>query len=185
MEERHPELFYQYVGQYIGEASTQKGMKLSERLLHIHDIAVQQNYYEEQKKRDQEEMMEEVEEEEDEEEEEGENNDMMDEIQKIKENESIEGSTTATVGDELDPLTEQDEITEDNKVYLENEFLRLMKEKFLSGEDYEFIDYKEVDENEELDDYKQIESDAHDRYFDEDEEEPPLDKNLDNMHINS
>jgi len=208
MQERQPTLFYQYIGQYTGEEITQKGMKLSERLLHIHDIATQQNYYEEQTKLDQEEMIENDEvEDEDENEDENENEDEEQEsddnretknntstatiekvsVKKVKvvqESEQGNGSTAATMGEEMD-IEEQEETTELEKEELENEFLRIMKEKFLSGEDGEFVNYKEVDENEELDDYKQIETDAQDRYFDEIDEEPSLEKNLGHMNINS
>ncbi|KAL7741128.1 hypothetical protein ACLKA6_018156 [Drosophila palustris] len=48
---------------------------------------------------------------------------------------------------------------------LRNEFMGLMKERFLSGQDKDF-DYTTVDDNVLLDDLKQIERDEEDAYFD-------------------
>ncbi|KAH8281468.1 hypothetical protein KR054_000830 [Drosophila jambulina] len=56
---------------------------------------------------------------------------------------------------------------------LRHEFLSMMKERFLQGEDKDF-DYTAVDDNAQLDDLKQIEQDEEDAYFedsDSDEEE--------------
>ncbi|XP_034101379.1 coiled-coil domain-containing protein 97 [Drosophila albomicans] len=57
---------------------------------------------------------------------------------------------------------------------LRNEFMGLMKERFLSGQDKDF-DYSAVDDNVLLDDLKQLERDEEDAYFDgsddDDEEE--------------
>ncbi|TDG44313.1 hypothetical protein AWZ03_009286 [Drosophila navojoa] len=47
---------------------------------------------------------------------------------------------------------------------LRNEFMGLMKERFLSGQDTDF-DYTAVDDNAQLDDLKQIERDEEDAYF--------------------
>ncbi|BFF95524.1 coiled-coil domain-containing protein 97 [Drosophila madeirensis] len=58
---------------------------------------------------------------------------------------------------------------------LRNEFLSLMKERFLSGEDKDF-DYTAVDDDPTLDDLKLIEQDEEDAYFetsDEEEDEQP------------
>ncbi|XP_068143981.1 coiled-coil domain-containing protein 97 [Drosophila tropicalis] len=52
---------------------------------------------------------------------------------------------------------------------LRNEFMSLMQERFLSGEDSDF-DYTAVDDNAIFDDLKQIEQDEEDAYFDEDED---------------
>lgn len=48
---------------------------------------------------------------------------------------------------------------------LRNEFMGLMKERFLSGKDSDF-DYSGVDDNVQLDDLQQIERDEEDAYFD-------------------
>ncbi|XP_041449739.1 coiled-coil domain-containing protein 97 [Drosophila obscura] len=57
---------------------------------------------------------------------------------------------------------------------LRNEFLSMMKERFLSGEDHDF-DYTAVDDDATLDDLKLIEQDEEDAYFetsDEEDEQP-------------
>ncbi|XP_017029557.1 coiled-coil domain-containing protein 97 [Drosophila kikkawai] len=57
---------------------------------------------------------------------------------------------------------------------LRHEFLSMMKERFLGGEEKDF-DYTAVDDNAQLDDLKQIEQDEEDAYFkdSDDEEELP------------
>ncbi|KAH8324221.1 hypothetical protein KR074_001791 [Drosophila pseudoananassae] len=57
---------------------------------------------------------------------------------------------------------------------LRNEFLSMMKERFLSGEDKDF-DYTAVDDNAQLDDLKQIEQDEEDAYFEDSDDEEELD----------
>jgi len=44
-----------------------------------------------------------------------------------------------------------------------------MHDKFVSGEDFNFINYAEIDNNEELDDQTMINRDAEDHYFGEQE----------------
>jgi len=56
---------------------------------------------------------------------------------------------------------------------LRNEFLSVMKERFLSGEDKDF-DYSAVDDNTLLDDLKQIEQDEEDAYFEDSDDEEEL-----------
>ncbi|XP_017068614.2 LOW QUALITY PROTEIN: coiled-coil domain-containing protein 97 [Drosophila eugracilis] len=56
---------------------------------------------------------------------------------------------------------------------LRNEFLSMMKERFLSGEDKDF-DYSAVDDNTLLDDLKQIEQDEEDAYFEDSDDEEDL-----------
>ncbi|XP_017132658.1 coiled-coil domain-containing protein 97 [Drosophila elegans] len=53
---------------------------------------------------------------------------------------------------------------------LRNEFLSMMKERFLSGEDKDF-DYTAVDDNALLDDLKQIEQDEEDAYFEDSDDD--------------
>ncbi|XP_052854537.1 coiled-coil domain-containing protein 97 [Drosophila gunungcola] len=53
---------------------------------------------------------------------------------------------------------------------LRNEFLSVMKERFLSGEDKDF-DYTAVDDNVLLDDLKQIEQDEEDAYFEDSDDD--------------
>ncbi|KAH8237923.1 hypothetical protein KR032_008069 [Drosophila birchii] len=56
---------------------------------------------------------------------------------------------------------------------LRHEFLSMMKERFLQGEDKDF-DYTAVDDNAQLDDLKQIEQDEEDAYFEDSDEEEEL-----------
>ncbi|XP_016989357.1 coiled-coil domain-containing protein 97 isoform X2 [Drosophila rhopaloa] len=56
---------------------------------------------------------------------------------------------------------------------LRHEFLSMMKERFLSGEDKDF-DYTAVDDNALLDDLKQIEQDEEDAYFEDSDDEEEL-----------
>lgn len=64
------------------------------------------------------------------------------------------------------------------RALLRNEFLSMMKERFLSGEDKDF-DYTAVDDNAQLDDLKQIEQDEEDAYFEDSDDEEELDERAD------
>ncbi|EDW64799.1 coiled-coil domain-containing protein 97 [Drosophila virilis] len=57
---------------------------------------------------------------------------------------------------------------------LRNEFMGLMKERFLSGQDKDF-DYTAVDDNAQLDDLKQIERDEEDAYFESSDDDDDVD----------
>ena len=48
----------------------------------------------------------------------------------------------------------------------EDELIRLMHKKFLDGEDFKWVDYEQIDNDETLDDVKQMEQDSEDKYFD-------------------
>ncbi|KAL1508482.1 hypothetical protein AB1Y20_004583 [Prymnesium parvum] len=54
---------------------------------------------------------------------------------------------------------------------LREEFVRLMRERFLNGEDCAFFDYPAVDDNERYDDTEQQSRDAEERWFDDDSDE--------------
>lgn len=58
--------------------------------------------------------------------------------------------------------------TEDERQRLREEFLSVMQDKFIRGEDVEF-DYHEVDTNADYDDLKLKERDDEEKYFDEEE----------------
>ena len=51
-----------------------------------------------------------------------------------------------------------------------DQFTYIMQQKFLLGEDYEYLDYSKIDNNETLDDHWQREAnyDAEEKYFAED-----------------
>ena len=59
-------------------------------------------------------------------------------------------------------------ITREDRARLRGEFERLMRERFLRGEDGDFFNYADVDDNEALDDTATADRDAEDAYFDED-----------------
>ncbi|EGR27472.1 hypothetical protein IMG5_195540 [Ichthyophthirius multifiliis] len=61
------------------------------------------------------------------------------------------------------------ELTEQEQEENEDELLRLMHDRFILGEDTEYINYDEIDKNGGLDDFKQQDQDDEDRYFDNDE----------------
>ena len=65
----------------------------------------------------------------------------------------------------LDLSEDKTKIPEDEKERLHTEFLSMMEEQFLSGEDRGF-DYKSVDYDEQYDDI--YDQDMEDSYFDED-----------------
>mmetsp|Transcript_24396 Transcript_24396/g.40088 ORF Transcript_24396/g.40088 Transcript_24396/m.40088 type:complete len:391 (-) Transcript_24396:302-1474(-) len=79
-----------------------------------------------------------------------------------------EDDVETQVGDEGSgtevPILTQEEKNEERRVFME-----IMKERFISGEDKDYVDYTEIDENEMMDDLEQQQRDAEDSYFDEDD----------------
>lgn len=69
--------------------------------------------------------------------------------------------------DEEEEIEEEstEEISEERKNDLKLEFTRIMKERFLAGEDKKF-DYSSVDHNTEYDDLEVLERDEEEKYFD-------------------
>lgn len=59
-------------------------------------------------------------------------------------------------------------ITPEDRARLRGEFERLVRERFLRGEDGEYFNYADADDNEALDDTAAADRDAEDAYFDED-----------------
>ena len=51
----------------------------------------------------------------------------------------------------------------------EDELIRIMHDRFMMGEDAQWIDYKQIDENEGLDDRVTLERDQEEEWFDKDE----------------
>eukprot|EP00055_Hartaetosiga_balthica_P003252 m.7119 g.7119 ORF g.7119 m.7119 type:complete len:290 (+) comp2711_c0_seq1:142-1011(+) len=60
----------------------------------------------------------------------------------------------------------KEEISTEEKEALKQEFLQLMKERFLRGDDTDFFDYSTVDSNPRYDDVAQMTQDAEDEWFD-------------------
>ena len=69
-------------------------------------------------------------------------------------------------------------ISSEDKLKLREEFLNLMKQRFLEGLDEEF-DYTKVDTNDEYDNLDILGQDEQDKYFDEEEPEIINDLNSD------
>lgn len=72
-------------------------------------------------------------------------------------------------------VKQQKFITAGEREILRQEFVGIMKAKFLNGEDKEF-DYNEVDNNAELDDLQQLNQDKEDEYFGESSEEDCIER---------
>lgn len=62
---------------------------------------------------------------------------------------------------------DSEEINDEKKDSLRQEFLKIMIENFLAGEDREYFNYEKVDNNEEYDLSREFEYDQEDRYFEE------------------
>jgi len=65
--------------------------------------------------------------------------------------------------------SEKEEIAPEELEDNEDELILLMHERFLAGLETKHINYKDIDENSDLDDTKIINQDAEDGYFDEEE----------------
>ena len=57
---------------------------------------------------------------------------------------------------------------EAERLRLRREFVEMMQERFLRGEDGEFFDYSTVDDDPDLDDLDQVSREAEEAYFDAD-----------------
>ncbi|EDW04065.1 coiled-coil domain-containing protein 97 [Drosophila grimshawi] len=78
--------------------------------------------------------------------------------------EPVACSTSRNIGPPAGRITTAEYYNPAERELLRNEFMGLMKERFLSGQDQDF-DYASVDDNAQLDDLKQIERDEEDAYF--------------------
>jgi hypothetical protein len=99
-------------------------------------------------------------------------------VNRLKENEIDEREEEEISDEEKDESeyeTDEDEnqISHDEKQKYRQDFIQIMYNKFLNGEDVNF-DYETVDFNEEYDDLNVLNQDQQDKYFD-DEEENQLD----------
>lgn len=66
--------------------------------------------------------------------------------------------------------SEQATVSAEELQDLMDQFTFIMHEKFLLGEDHEYLDYSKIDNDETLDDHwqKEANDDAEEKYFDED-----------------
>ena len=72
---------------------------------------------------------------------------------------------------ELDPEAREEarvNVDEAERLRLRREFVEMMQERFLRGEDGEFFDYSTVDDDPDLDDLDQVSREAEEAYFDAD-----------------
>ncbi|KAL4237872.1 Coiled-coil domain-containing protein 97 [Mactra antiquata] len=154
MKFREPFLYEQMVGQYMTDDEIQAkvdktDLKFSSILLkHIDQLDENARYGADKDKEESQ-----VEEEEDDGDEEEEEEEM--EVTSEKLNECDEGNET---------------ISTEQKEELKAEFLTIMQEKFLNGEDKAF-DYKSVDYNDVYDDLDLLNADAEEKYFDDDDDD--------------
>ncbi|ESO87685.1 hypothetical protein LOTGIDRAFT_179232 [Lottia gigantea] len=60
-------------------------------------------------------------------------------------------------------------ISSEEQQELKTEYIQMMQEKFLTGQDHHFFDYSTVDKNSEYDSLPTIDQDEQDKYFDDDD----------------
>lgn len=140
MKRRDPLLFEEMIGKYqtnedVAEAVATADLSLSEVLLR-HLQAVQNNELYEQQQ---------------------------------QQSRIIQASTEEFDSEDEDDDNEMDEEKEcekddEEKLVLKNEFVEIMQQRFLNGEDMEF-DYHKVDNNEDFDSLEMVNRDEEDRYF--------------------
>ncbi|RUS26891.1 coiled-coil domain-containing protein-domain-containing protein [Jimgerdemannia flammicorona] len=92
-----------------------------------------------------------------------------------EEGDKQEGNEQEMVDDKENVKPAFPSISEEERQELRDEFVRIMEERFLDGEDNEF-DYSTVDFNEEYDDMDQQHMDLQDKYFDEDDPDDDEDR---------
>ncbi|XP_045187458.2 coiled-coil domain-containing protein 97-like [Mercenaria mercenaria] len=159
MKFREPYLYEQMIGQYLTQEEIQGKVDKSDltfsSILLKHIDQLDENVRFGQAK-DKEEGQEEEEEESDEEEE------MEFENDKTK----MENDDDGSKNDEDDTP----KISDEQKRELKAEFLTIMQEKFLNGEDKNF-DYSKVDTNDTYDDLTVLNADAEEKYFDDEDPE--------------
>jgi hypothetical protein len=85
-------------------------------------------------------------------------NEYTDQLKAERKKEQPEKSMTE-ISEEISQQQVED-IEDEEREELEQEFIKIMKEKFINGEDSKFFDYRQVDEDESLDDIKQQQRDA-------------------------
>ncbi|KAK0056967.1 coiled-coil domain-containing protein 97 [Biomphalaria pfeifferi] len=161
MKWRDPLLYAQMIGQYESESEVTEKMeqeidksdlKFSTILLkHMDNLTNKQHF----------EMLKEMEEEQEEEEEE--------ESEEEEENKS-DSKQKSFRHQDINTSNNVDEISSVEKAYLRTEFLRIMQERFLSGDDSNF-DYSKVDSNADYDALDIVSYDAEEKYFDADGED--------------
>ncbi|KAG0173653.1 hypothetical protein DFQ28_008005 [Apophysomyces sp. BC1034] len=159
MQLRAPVLYEQYIGQYISEAEKTAPFASDVNLVQRILKDIDRDYVNEQVK-----MQKGIDEEQFEEEEEEDEDDAMEESETPIDTDQ----TTDEKGKKVESISTFQQSQRD-------EFVRLMEERFLDGQDTDF-DYSVVDYNEAYDDLDEQERDIQERYFDRtelDDETPP------------
>ncbi|KAK6183144.1 hypothetical protein SNE40_010676 [Patella caerulea] len=152
MKYRDPLLYEDMVGQYLTSDEIQScvdktDLKFSTILLkHIDQLEENKLYYQQKQSQD------------------IDQDEYDDNIDEDKPDEEEDDDESELESDE----DEKPKIPEQEKQQLKAEFLQIMQEKFLSGEDTNFFDYSQVDKNNEYDSLATIEQDEQEKYFDED-----------------
>ncbi|XP_054154451.1 coiled-coil domain-containing protein 97-like [Oppia nitens] len=65
----------------------------------------------------------------------------------------------------------ENDISEERKLELREEFMKIMSENFIDGKDKQYYDYNECDENSELDYNQMADRDNEDKYFDDEDDD--------------
>ncbi|GFN83848.1 coiled-coil domain-containing protein 97-like [Plakobranchus ocellatus] len=158
MKWRDPLLFDQMVGQYLDESEREEraeaeidrsDLKFSTILLKHMDTQATKQFYDVLKEREEEQL----------EESESESSD----------EDEVEDSSSGQFHFQEDQ-TENEKMMEIERNQMRGEFLRIMQERFLAGDDKNF-DYSKVDSNTDYDSLDILGHDAEEKYFDNEEEE--------------
>ncbi|GFR96784.1 coiled-coil domain-containing protein 97-like [Elysia marginata] len=153
---RDPLLFDQMIGQYIGESEKEdiaeaeidrSDLRFSTILLKHMDIQASKQHYEALKDREEEQLEESDDD--------------------SSEEEDIDDDSSQKIEEENPDVEKAIEIERNQ---MRGEFLRIMQERFLAGDDKDF-DYSKVDTNTDYDSLDILGHDAEEKYFDEEEEE--------------
>jgi len=188
MQLRAPELFELYIGRYLSADDynnlQREDLSMTERVLRKYDLErgvaseIEKKAQEEEGERDG------ISEDEDSE---SEDDDLQQQEEQLVEYDTDEEDEEDEEEKKAKQEKEQErkERNERKRVKaagLKEEFVRLMEEKWLAGEDLEY-DYEVVDADEQLDDMLQLERDMQDRYFDDKEVESDEDDYRDDEPI--
>jgi hypothetical protein len=166
MKIRNPSLYYQYVGKYKEEPDQMKEYDeketLSGRLLQNMDVWDVQDAIENAKATEEEE-----EESSDEEEEDDESSSEEDDEEEEMKTDSTADTTKKDSKENGTSKKDKAAKREEERADME-EFLTVMKARFMDGHDTDFTDYSTIDNDAELDDIREMSREAEEKYFDED-----------------
>ncbi|KAL8159302.1 hypothetical protein V2J09_000839 [Rumex salicifolius] len=191
MREREPYLHHEYVGKYqdpSGRGMARPGERWSETLMRQAEEAVlvakirteQQRLGVDEKDWVGNEIVNMEEEEEDDEEEEEEEVSEVSEMEHVENNRNANVSSSSEVsqydskgtggGLPMVPAEDKSLLSAAEMQDQLDQFTSIMQQKFLAGEDHDYLDYSKIDEDETLDDHwlREADDDAEEKYFAED-----------------